>query len=661
MSDPERNEELELRKVTRPLAVLVGLQAALLLVLLSVPGAAQTASEASAARPLVPLAALPRAVSSFGACELDGWLYVAGGHGGRTHQYGESAQWGGFARTRFDAPGAWEELAGGEKLQGTALVAVAGRVVRVGGLAVRGEGQEATMTSLARVLAFDPARGTASELAPLPEPRSSHDAIAVGTRLVVLGGWALHGNKDEVAWAERGFVLDLAREGTGWSELAQPFSERGLALASDGREAFVLGGMDEAGDFSRAVRALEPVRGAWRELPALPCDGFGLAAACVAGELVVSGRDGRVWKLAPGAAAWRDAGALAFPRGFHRLVARGRELLVLGGSAASEPVAWLERVTAEAPPRALTAVAFPGRARQRQALFVDGARIGLLGGNVALEQHAFTADDFLAETWSLALGSGALESLAPLPTPRQSMVCVTLPDGDVLALGGFGHDGTKDRTFDSIWRLAQADGRWSELTARLPRDLTQFRAFVHGGELWLVGGMNFDRAREKKMELSDVIWKAQLAALEHGFVDSGLRLPAPRRAFGAALVDGKIYLAGGLDTGFDAVAGLDVLELATGTWTKLAAPSTERLSPELVALDGKLYLAAGLAYDAELDTRAVPLIEEYDPARDAWRSLATPLPLAPEEVQAFAWNGRLGFVSTWNERGVLELAFLAPR
>jgi N-acetylneuraminic acid mutarotase len=230
----------------------------------------------------------------------------------------------------------------------------------------------------------------------------------------------------------------------------------------------------------------------------------------------------------------------------------------------------------------------------------------------------------------------------------------------VLALGGFGHDGTSDRTFDEIWRCELASGQWSVLPARLPAPMTQFRALVHGDELLLVGGMDFERERTPKMKLRDALHAAPLADPAQGFRDTGLRLPAPRRAFGAALVGERLYVAGGLDEAFEAVTSFDVLDLARGTWTTLAPPSEGRLSPELVALDGKLYLCGGLVFDAE--GRALPAgtIEEFDPARGAWRTLADPLPLDPREVQAFAWRERLAFISTWNERGVLELALLDP-
>lgn len=162
------------------------------------------------------------------------------------------------------------------------------------------------------------------------------------------------------------------------------------------------------------------------------------------------------------------------------------------------------------------------------------------------------------------------------------------------------------------------------------------------------------------MQLLDTIYSADAAHLEAGFLDSGLRLPVGRRAFGAALLGEKLYLAGGLDESFEAVTSFDAYDFATQSWLTLPAPREGRLSPELVALGDKLYLVAGLVFDEQGRALPAEAIEEFDPARGTWRELALPLPLDPHEVQAFAWRDKLAFVSTWNERGVLELALLDP-
>ncbi len=67
-----------------------------------------------------PFPPLPVAVSSFGAAVADGWLYVYGGHSGKTHEYSTEDVAGTFYRLNLADPRAWEALPGGPKLQGLA-------------------------------------------------------------------------------------------------------------------------------------------------------------------------------------------------------------------------------------------------------------------------------------------------------------------------------------------------------------------------------------------------------------------------------------------------------------------------------------------------------------------------------------------------------------
>jgi hypothetical protein len=484
----------------------------------------------------------------------------------------------------------------------------------------------------------------------------------VGQRVLVFGGWNLAGNSDEATWLAHGLELDLARPEAGWRPLAQPSEQRGVAAVACAGEVVIFGGMDAEGDFSSAVDVFDPARNAWRKAPELPERGFGLAAAALGDRLFVAAPSGTVWELERAPERWVERGELFVPRRFHRMVAHADELIVLGGSADSRPVAWIERLV---PGRNEVAARFElplgTRARQRQALFVHEGVVHLFGGNVALEQHAFEPEDFLAEAWRVELGAGAASTLPPLPLPRQSMVCVDAGEEALYALGGFGHDGTRDRSFDEVWRCELASGEWRVLDVRLPRPMTQFRALHRDGRLLVVGGMDFDREREEKMQLLDAVYSADAAHLERGFGETDVHLPAPRRAFGAALLGDVLYLAGGLDASFEAVASFDAYDFATHEWRVLQPPETARLSPELVALGGKLYLCAGLVFDDKGRALPAEAIEEFDPARGAWRRLAAPLPLDPREVQAFAWHETLAFVSTWNERGVLELGLVDPR
>ncbi len=649
--------------------VLAGLPVQLLawLWLLSAIGWSQ-AAEASAPRPLASaLDALPLPVTSFGAVELDGWIYVQGGHAGPPHRYSEATQSDRFERLRVDRPSLREELPAGERCQGTALVAARGLLHRIGGMQVEDAEGSPHLRSLASVSVFDPAVRAWRDDPPLPEARSSHDAAAWRERIFVFGGWTLDGGSDDARWLEHGCVLDLGATTPTWVEVPQPFRRRGAAVVATAHEILVLGGMNPEGEPTGRVDAYDPERGAWRQLASFPDYGFGLAAAVIGERVLAAGRTGTLWSLEPAAAAWEPQAELLFPRVFARLVAEpgAASLLALGGSSERGPVAWIERVDVagadadERPPIEVLEIPWSGRARQRQMLVADGDELFVFGGNTAVEQHRFAPENFVAECWRVDLATRGVTALADLPAPRQTMTGVLHPDGDAFhALGGLGHDGGTERTFDEIWRFDREAGTWTALETRLPRPITQFRALVQDGALWLFGGMDYDPRREDSMQLSDAVPRADLADLAGGFAEVA-RLPSERRTFGAALLDGRAYLAGGLGPGFRAVDAFEALDLATREWSTLPPPAHARVSPELVALDGKLYLCGGSRL---LDDEAVPdpSLEEFDLERGAWRTLAEELPIAPYELQAFVLRGRLALCSTQAE-GVLRIALVDPQ
>ena len=56
---------------------------------------------------------LTQATSSLGAVELDGYLYVYGGHAGKTHKFNTETVLGTFQRLKLDGGKEWESLPGG--------------------------------------------------------------------------------------------------------------------------------------------------------------------------------------------------------------------------------------------------------------------------------------------------------------------------------------------------------------------------------------------------------------------------------------------------------------------------------------------------------------------------------------------------------------------
>jgi N-acetylneuraminic acid mutarotase len=302
-----------------------------------------SAGEGAATTPPLPNASstppLPDAVASFGAAVVDGWLYVYGGHTGKAHDHSAENLSKHFRRVRLDGGREWEELPMQAPLQGLPLVAYDGKLYRVGGMNARNAtaDDEEDLHSTAEFASFDPASGKWTELAPLPAPRSSHDAVVIGDKLYVVGGWTLEG-PSEGQWLRQALVYDLADPDAGWQALPeQPFRRRALAAGEWQGKLVVLGGMNEEGDMSQQVDLFDPKTGKWSQGPDLTGKGilnFGVAAWNLDGELYVSGMEGVVYRLSDEGSAWEEAARLAKPRFFHRLLPGGDDaLLAVAGAS----------------------------------------------------------------------------------------------------------------------------------------------------------------------------------------------------------------------------------------------------------------------------------------------------------------------------------------
>jgi hypothetical protein len=280
-------------------------------------------------------AALPQATASFGAVANDGWLYVYGGHIAPTHSYSTAAVSGQFARLNLAHPMKWEPLQGGPPLQGMNLAAYQGRIYRIGGMAPRNKpGDPEANFSSADAARFDVASGKWEPLPPLPDPRSSHDVVVIGDKLIVTGGWTLKGS-DRTEWRDTLNVLDLAAPQPAWRSIPQPFKRRALIAVAFSGQMYVLGGFDDHGKVLHAVSIYNPDSEAWTNGPPLPGDelnGFSPAACVVDGALYVSVADGTIYRLNASRQTWEKSGH-ATPRVAHRMVADGKNILVMGGAA----------------------------------------------------------------------------------------------------------------------------------------------------------------------------------------------------------------------------------------------------------------------------------------------------------------------------------------
>ena len=299
------------------------------------------------APPAAPFPPLPTAVSSLGAVACDGYLYVYGGHAGKTHSYDTATVLGTFHRLKLAGGTKWEELPGGPILQGMNLAAHGGKVYRVGGMQPRNApGEPADNRSVTDCARFDPKTGRWEPLPPLPAGRSSHDAVVCGDKLVVVGGWEQKGKGEKPAWHDTALVLDLSAGGPRWQSIPQPFQRRALTAAAVGSRVYVLGGLGADGG-DRRVDVLDVATGAWATGPAVPGServAFSPAAGVVNGRVVVNTSAGPVFRLTAAGDGWEKVGDAATKRVVARLIPFGDAVVLVGGAGGGANVAAVEVV-----------------------------------------------------------------------------------------------------------------------------------------------------------------------------------------------------------------------------------------------------------------------------------------------------------------------------
>lgn len=607
-------------------------------------------------------ALMPQAVTSFGAATLGADVYAFGGYRGVPHAYSREGQSG--ALWKLDpSTRRFELLAESEPTQGAPLVSLDDRLIRLGGMRAQNRaGEPESIASLDEVAAFSPSEGKWSALPPLPAARSSHAAAVLGRTVYVVGGWQLQGSAQKGRFADTLVALDLDTQR--YRTLPQPFSARALAAAPLDGKLVALGGITPEGNISRAAHVFDPQTESWSRAADLPVDGFGVAAVSTGDVLYASTHDGTIYALSEPGGAWQPVAHLAFPRFFHQLVLLGgMRLVALGGISgmhAGPRIRQVEEIDLARPsPRVLSfTLSSPLTGRNRQGVFVYADSLYAFGGNQSLGQHDFAPEDFARDAARLDLAALAWVPLAPFPVARQT-VQTLVEDNGALALGGFGHDGTDARAQADAYRYDIDHDRWTPDASVLPAPRTQFGLSSEGGTRWVFGGLDFkaEAQGEAQFEHPTSVLSSKEGA---PFRDSGVRLPVPRRAFAGALLDGRYYLVGGMAGGFSPVTQCDVFELASSRWSQVPCPKQTRISAQLVALDGKLYLAGGSSANEGGDLSPNRALEVFDPKTSTWSTLIESLPIEPRHLTMLPYEHSLLLYSAHDEQKRAHLTVVTP-
>lgn len=196
------------------------------------------------------------------------------------------------------------------------------------------------------------------------------------------------------------------------------------------------------------------------------------------------------------------------------------------------------------------------------------------------------------------------EDRAPLPAPRRYCTAAVL-DGRIYVMGGQFFSSPID-TF-SVVVFDPAANTWDTDVAPLPVLAMGAAASAANGKIYFIGGsahtgpflssvFEYDPVTDKWTKKAD--------------------MPTPRFFLNTAVVDGKVYALGGRTFNYPPPYCLSIVEMydpATDTWTAKTDMRNARSDFAAEVVDGKIYVMGGVPDNTS--------VEVYDPQTDTWTEM----------------------------------------
>ena len=186
--------------------------------------------------------------------------------------------------------------------------------------------------------------------------------------------------------------------------------------------------------------------------------------------------------------------------------------------------------------------------------------------------------------------------------------------GKIYAMGG-----SPEASFPSIATVEAYDpttDSWSRLTDMLEA-LDGATAIQVDGKIFVIGGTQFNSLTQERISISTV----EEYDPETNTWAKKTEMPTPRYTLSSCVINGKIYVIGGMISTFQMVTpeyatqAVEVYDPRTDTWAKKADMPAPRAGAAAAVLNGKIYVFGGTDIDFG---SATSTIFEYDPNSDAW-------------------------------------------
>ncbi len=276
---------------------------------------------------------------------------------------------------------------------------------------------------------------------------------------------------------------------------------------------------------------------------------------------------------------------------------------VPGAEAASSEAA---DATASPPPPALPELGFwPPISVAKRVGLAAAILLALLALFLppALQSRQAESDPFggVFPTETVGSSPSRWHTRARLPTPRTDLAVVAY-DGLIYAIGGVNSEGTTAQ----VEVYDPQTNTWSACRAK-PTAVGFISAAIIEGKIYVPGGIAADRTPQDALEIYDPATDTWAR---------GASLPTPLGAYGLVALEDKLYLFGGSD-GVHYADTVWLYDPATDRWSSPTTLDRARGFLDAAIVEGRIYVAGG--YDGETEFRD---LDVYDPEANAWTALS---------------------------------------
>jgi N-acetylneuraminic acid mutarotase len=249
----------------------------------------------------------------------------------------------------------------------------------------------------------------------------------------------------------------------------------------------------------------------------------------------------------------------------------------------------------------------PSGRHSHAASVVDG-KIYVAGGRYTL--NLLNEYDPATDTWT---------TKASMPTGRMALSGCAV-NGKFYALGGIAV--AFQSALSTVEEYDPVTDNWATKTS-MPTKRLGLGTSAVDGKIYAIGGMtsgsNFWSGMLDTVEIYDP---------ETDSWSTGSSMPTKRCWFSTSVVDGKIYVIGGILVTKEVLSTVQVYDPATDTWTPKTSMPTARAGHAAAVVNGIIYVIGGGTHNGQ-PVGGYSVVEAYNPENDTWTQKAEmPVPRA---------------------------------